>query len=109
MTSSHQHRGKPSGESRSKAKVSAAKIKCSFCGNTFYAAPKEAVCPKCDCPANRDLKPLHRAASLLVPPFGLIYGLMIRPHSPVAGTQSWIFAAIGALIYGGIYGAKSLF
>lgn len=106
MASSYQPHGQASSPNRSKVKITATKVKCTFCGNTFYARPKEAVCPKCERPANRDLEPLLRAAALVAPPFGLICGLVIRPHSPVAGVQSLLFSAIGALIYGAVYVAK---
>ena len=109
MTSSSQHRSKSSGRSRPKTKTSAVKVKCSFCGNTFYAVPKEAICPKCSRPANRNLPAVWRAASLLVPPFGLIYGLIIRLHSPIAGMQGLLFSILGALIYSAIWVARSQF
>ncbi|PQV63433.1 hypothetical protein B1R32_11288 [Abditibacterium utsteinense] len=107
MTSSSRQRSKSAGQSRAKVRTSAVKVKCSFCGNTFYAAPREAVCPKCSRPANRELPLLWRALSLFLPPLGFVYALVIRAHSPVAGLQGLICSAVGALIYGALFIAHS--
>ncbi len=79
---------------------SVVQVHCSFCGNTFSAPPQDAVCPKCSRPANRPLKAMWRALSLLVPPLGLIYALIIRSHSPVAAFQGFKWTASGAFCFG---------
>lgn len=77
-----------------------AKIKCSFCGNTFYEIPRDAVCRKCNRPANRPLSLPLRIAALLLPPIGLVYSLIIRSHSPIASNQGILFSLGGCALYG---------
>ena len=84
------------------------KVKCSFCGNTFYAVPRDAVCRKCNRPANRPLPPALWVAAFLVPVFGLIYSAWLRPHSPFAARQGFLMSFLGILLYAAAYGAKKL-
>lgn len=93
---------------RSRFDFSSLAIKCSFCHNTFYARPADAVCPKCERPANRDLAAPLRAASLLLPPFGLLYALWLRPHSPIAAWQGLKWSLGGAAIYAAIAYLRTL-
>lgn len=98
MTGSSHKEGKPESGRVSNRTSATIKIKCSFCGNTFYARVQEAVCPKCERPANRDLPALWRAISLFLPPVGLIYALVIRAHSPVAALQALKWSLLGAAL-----------
>lgn len=99
MTGFSHKSGKSGARRAAKLDLSTAQIKCRFCGNTFYARPKEAICPKCERPANRDLAPLWRALSLVFPPLGLGYVVRERAHSPFAATQALRWSGGGALIW----------
>ena len=99
--------------SRSSARASKSaqrlvQVKCSFCGNTFYDAPREALCRKCNRPANKPLAPLLRVVGFVAPPFGLVYAAVVRPHSPVAAMQSAVASALGAAVYVGAYAVHHL-
>jgi ribosomal protein L37E len=105
MTSSS-NRSRSKSESqreREREKASAVQVKCKFCGNTFMAQPKKAVCAKCGRPANKSLAKTWLVASLLVPVVGFVNSLVIRPHSPVAASQGLWGALIGSAVYTGIY------
>ncbi|RYX83268.1 hypothetical protein EON83_15505 [bacterium] len=82
------------------------KVKCSFCGNTFYSTPREAVCRKCNRPANRPMSIPLRIAAFFVPIFGLPYSLWLRPHSPLAGNQGLAVSLIGLLLYAAAFAAR---
>ncbi len=77
-------------------------VKCSFCGNTFYARATDAVCPKCERPANCDLPALWRGISLLLPPLGFGYALWIRAHSPWAAWQGLKWSLCGTALISGV-------
>lgn len=80
-----------------------AQVKCKFCGNTFFAPPASAVCPKCGRPANCSLPALWRAIALFIPVIGLGYALSLRSHSPLAARQCFWISLLGLAVYGGIY------
>lgn len=67
------------------------------------APPADAVCQKCNRPANKPLDARWRAASFLVPPVGIGNALWIRPHSPVASKQGLVASIAGFLFYAAIY------
>lgn len=94
FSSSH----KSGDSSRTTSDPATVRIKCSFCGNTFHARPGDAVCPKCQRPANRDLAPLWRVLSFLLPLLGLGYALLIRAHSPLAANQG-VKWSLGGLLF----------
>jgi ribosomal protein L37E len=88
---------------REREKASSVQVKCKFCGNTFMAQPKKAVCAKCGRPANKGLVTTWLIASYVVPVVGFINSLVIRPHSPVAASQGLWAALIGSAVYTLIY------
>ncbi|RYG57870.1 hypothetical protein EON80_27755 [bacterium] len=83
-------------------------MKCSFCGNTFYSTPREAVCRKCNRPANRPMPIGMRIAAFLVPLFGFPYSLWLGAHSPFASQQGMVASFAGLLLYGAVYLVRSL-
>jgi ribosomal protein L37E len=101
-SSSKRRRGKSSGQGE-RSKSSSVQVKCKFCGNTFTADPRLAVCAKCGRPANKPLEKSWLIASFCVPFIGFFHSLMIRPHSPLAGNQGLVASIIGNSIYFAIF------
>lgn len=78
-------------------------IRCSYCRNTFYAVPRDAICPKCKFPANKPLSWANRLLCLMLFPFGLVRAIMLSSSRPYASSQALLFSILGALICAAIY------
>ena len=78
-------------------------IHCSFCQNTFSAAPRSAVCLKCKRPANRPLALPDKLLCLILFPVGLFKAIWLRSSRPYAASQALVLALAGTLICAAIY------
>ena len=78
-------------------------IHCGFCNNTFHAAPREAICPKCKRPANRPLSFTNKILCAVLFPWGLIKALLLRASEPIAAMQAAICCVAGGGAWAALY------